>query len=258
MIKTGKQVKGLISNGDNEIMEILNLISDAEILEMYRNYGVTLLQAMLKDIKEDKKLVNEIKTVTGKNKAGNKAGNKITKAGNKAGNKITKAGNKAGNKITKKINDDEIDDEYDDVDKIQIGKYEIDKYLFEYLKNILNLTHRQTLATLNKVANLKPMKLAALMNEFTIDNSIWEDIIMTGIEYLILEYQELNYYPINATIEDKERYRILELKLFYSCMSRAVYTVFKENGIFTQSVYNRKTRKKESRLTRLEVNNENL
>ena len=230
---TGKQVKRLISNGDNEIMGILNRISDSEVIELYRNYGITLLQAMLKDIIKDKELVNEIKT------------------GNKAGNK-------AGNKITKKINNNDDEIRYDDVAKIQIGKYEIDKYLFEYLKNILNLTHKQTLATLNKVANLKPMKLATMIKEFTIDNTIWEDIIMTGIEYLLMEYQALNYYPINASTKDKERYRIMELKLFYSCMSRAVYTVFKENGIFTQSVYNRKTHKKESKLTRLEVNNENL
>ena len=230
---TGKQVKNLISNGDNEIMGILKLISDSEILELYRNYGITLLQAMLKDIIKDKELVNEIKT-------------------------SNKAGNKAGNKITKKINNNDDEIRYDDVAKIQIGKYEIDKYLFEYLKNILNLTHKQTLAALNKVANLKPMKLATMIDEFTIDNTIWEDIIMTGIEYLLMEYQELNYYPINATIEDKERYRIMELKLFYSAMSRAVYTVFKENGIFTQSVYNRKTHKKESKLTRLEVANEKI
>lgn len=237
---TGKRVKELISNGNNEIMEILDKISNAEILELYRNYGITLLQAMLKDIAKDEKLLSEIKKIEP---------NKTNK---------TKTGNKTGNKITKKINNNDDEIRYDDVAKIQIGKYEIDKYLFEYLKNILNLTHRQTLATLNKVANLKPMKLADVISEFTIDNSIWEDIIMTGIEYLIMEYQELNYYPINATIEDKERYRIMELKLFYSAMSRATYAVFKENGIFTQSVYNRKTHRKESRLTRLEVNNENL
>jgi len=239
---TGKRVKELICNGNMEIMELVNKISDAEILELYRNYDVELIQKMLIDVIQNKELMDEIKKIEP---------NKTNK---------TKAGNKAGNKVNNKVNNNDDDDEikYDDVAKIQIGKYEIDKYLFEYLKNILNLTHRQTLATLNKVSNLKPMKLATLINEFTIDNTIWEDVIMTGIEYLIMEYQELNYYPINATIEDKERYRIIELRLFYSVMSKATYAVFKENGIFTASTYNRKTHKKESRLTRLEVNNENL
>lgn len=232
---TGKRVRELIANGNKEVMEILNKIPNSKVLELWRDYDADLIRKMIIDITKDKELTNEIKKVT----------NKVTK-------KVTK-------KVNNKVNNNDNDEiKYDDVAKIQIGKYEIDKYLFEYLKNILNLTHRQTLATLNKVANLKPMKLATIINEFTIDNSIWEDVIMTGIEYLLVEFQTLPYYPINATIEDKERYRIMELKLFYSCMSRAIYTVFKENGIFTQSVYNRKTHRKESRLTRLEVNNENL
>jgi len=199
MIKTGKQVKGLISNGDNEIMEILNLISDAEILEMYRNYGVTLLQAMLKDIKEDKKLVNEIKTVTGKNKAGNKAGNKITKAGNKAGNKITKAGNKAGNKITKKINDDEIDDEIEEVYPVEFfipkfGMFTIPKPIFELFMKEFNFSANEAH---RKVVNLfiyYPKRVPLIAINIGLDSYMLETLFTDSFEeYLLLEDEEKCY-----------------------------------------------------------------